>query len=66
MVNWNSRTIAKGQIIRTNVQITKVTEKNGKRTFEGTVMNLPEGFEGSTVKITVPVDSQDFPIEQVE
>ena len=65
VVNWNSRTIANGQIIRTNVRITKVSEKNGKRVFEGEIMNLPDDFDAEKVTVTVPVDSQDFPLEQV-
>lgn len=63
MVNWNSRVISKGQIIGSNIRITKVTEKNGVRTFEGELM-LPDGFKSKTVTITAPADSQDIPVEQ--
>lgn len=66
MVNWNSRTIANGQIIRNNLKVIKVQEKNGKRIFTCEIMNLPEGFEAEKITVKVPVDSQDFPIEQVQ
>lgn len=63
IVNWNSRLISKGSIVGSNIRITKVTEKNGVRTFEGELM-LPEGFKSKLVTITAPADSQDIPISQ--
>lgn len=63
MVNWNSRTISKGQIIRSNLTVLKVTEKGNVRTFL-VEMSLPDGFKSEPFKITAPVDSQDIPVEQ--
>lgn len=63
MVNWNSRTITVGQIVGGNMKVLKITEKGNVRTFEVELM-LPAGFEANPFKITAPVDSQDFPIDQ--
>lgn len=63
MVNWNSRTIAKGQIVGGNMKVLNVTEKKGVRTFEVELM-LPEGFKAESFKITAPADSQDIPVGQ--
>lgn len=63
MVNWNSRTISKGQIVGGNMRVLKVTEKNNVRSFEVELM-LPDGFKAKPFVITAPADSQDIPVEQ--
>lgn len=66
MVQWNSRGIRKGMVIPLNLTVSKVTERDGIRSFHlNTNPNdLPPGFEMRDIVLRVPATQQDVTLEE--
>lgn len=66
MVNWNSRGVRKGMVISLNLTVSKVTERDGIRSFhlKANPNDLPPGFEAKDIVVRVPASQQDITLEE--
>lgn len=66
MVNWNSRGVRKGMKIPLNLTVSRVTERDGFRSFHlaANPNDLPPGFEVKEIVVRVPASQQDVTLEE--